>query len=91
MFDIPSAEYLSDVLNYYSTIININPEKFEICLFGYIIRRKDDGATWGTNDWSANYMFTRKEFAEATLRAIDFDGSWEIVEVGCIDLEKLRK
>jgi len=69
--------------------INKNPpEKIQLVLGGYVVRRTTDGAIWGTSSGDAYYLFPNKEAAEATKRAVDSDGSWEIIYLGCLWLDK---
>jgi len=69
--------------------INKNPpEKLQFVLGGYVVRRTTDGAMCGTSTGDAYYLFLNKEAAEATKRAVDSDGNWEIMYLGCLWLDK---
>ena len=63
-------------------------EKLQLTLGGYVVRRTTDGAIWGSPDGIAYYLFTKKEDAEATKRTVDSDGTWEIIYLGCLWLDR---
>ena len=62
--------------------------KLQFTLGGYAVRRTTDGAIWGSSDGIAYYLFTKKEDAEAAKRTIDSNGTWEIIYLGCLWLDR---
>lgn len=57
---------------------------------GYLLFNERIGGFWGTSEQNAYYLFVNRKEAEVVQRAIDFDGSWEIMEVGIVKLDSDR-
>ena len=78
-------KYEDKIFNLINEYKKIFPEDFKksypFQLGGYVLKRKD-GFIWGDPTGSAYYLFCTKIEAEATLRAIDADDSWEIKHYG---------
>ena len=83
-----SAHIFDNIERYMKLFGKSEPkEKLRLCLGGYALHRASDGAFWSSDSLSYS-LFINKKDAEATKNTIDYDGSWEIIFVGGIWLDK---